>query len=504
MSSCFSHEADPLLDMKQQNKDSPVSRRGFLGHTATGLSSIALLERLHAQGLLAANNAASADSVEPSRPLAARRPHYTARAKNVLVIFCAGGCSHLDTFDYKPALERYHGKQLPGTGKLITFQGENGNVVRSPWTFRRRGAVGKMTSDLFPFLGELVDDLCFLHGMTSKVNSHGPGETFMSTGFNVDGFPSMGSWVTYALGTENEDLPAFVAIPDSRGRPQGGVNNWSAGFLPAVFQGNTLGITQPVRYLRPPAEITPARDVAARRFLQQLNERHLRLYAADSELAARITSYELAGRMQLSVPRLTDLSKEPAHVLKMYGADDTQNKNKALFARNCILARRMLESGVRFVQLFNGAYPMGEGVGNWDGHKILEKQYNVHGPIFDQPCAALLRDLKQRGLLEETVVLWCTEFGRMPTFQKGVYGRDHNAKGFTCWLTGAGVRPGVSYGSTDAFGYKAVENSTSVHDLHATILHLLGLDHESLTFYHNGAERRLTDVHGHVIDDILV
>ena len=485
-----------VTPVRRSSRNTGLNRRQFLGRISTGLSSIALLQLLRDQGLLARTPEASSSST--------RGTHFAPSAKKVLVIFCAGGCSHLDTFDYKPALAQYHGEPLPGTDKLITFQGENGNVVQSPWTFRRRGESGKMTSDLLPRLGELVDDLCFVHSMTSKTSSHGPGEVFMSTGFHIEGFPSMGSWVSYALGTENEDLPAFVAIPDVRGRPQGGANNWSAGFLPAVYQGTTLNAEQPVRHLHPPAGIGRARDVAARRFLRLLNERHEARYPGDSELAARIASYELAARMQLSIPKVTDLSREPAHVLRMYGADDTQNQAKVSFARNCILARRMLESGVRFVQLFNGAYPMGEGVANWDGHKVLKKQYDVHGPVLDQPCAALLRDLKQRGLLDETVVLWCTEFGRMPTFQKGVYGRDHNAEGFTCWLAGAGVRPGMSYGSTDEFGYKAQEDVTSVHDLHATILHLLGFDHEQLTFYHNGAERRLTDVHGHVMSDILL
>jgi hypothetical protein len=360
-----------------------------------------------------------------------------------------------------------------------------------------------MTSDLLSRLGELVDEMCFLHSLTSKTNTHGPGENFLSTGFTLDGFPSMGAWVSYALGTENRNLPAFVAIPDPRGVPQSSVNNWGAGFLPAVFQGTDFNAEQPIRHLREPARISSAANAATRDFLKLLNDRHLEKYPGDTELAARIASYELAARMQLSIPQITDLSTESPHTLRMYGADDPENKLKAGFARNAIVARRLIEQGVRFVQLFNGAYAMGEGIGNWDGHKALKTQYDIHGPILDQPAAALLVDLKQRGLLDETLVVWCTEFGRMPTFQKGASGRDHNPHGFTCWLAGAGVKAPFSYGATDEFGHKAIENVLTVHDLHATLLHLLGLDHERLSFYHNGIERRLTDVHGRVIDEIL-
>jgi uncharacterized protein (DUF1501 family) len=336
--------------------------------------------------------------------------------------------------------------------------------------------------------------------MTSKTNTHGPGENFMSTGFTVDGFPSVGAWVSYALGSSNEDLPAYVAIPDPRGKPQASVNNWAAGFLPAAYQGTELSATAPLRHLAPPPAITPSADVATRGYLKWLNELHLQRYPGDTELAARIASYELAARMQLSVPRVTDMANEPQHILSLYGADDTHNPVKAAFARNCILARRLLEEGVRFVQLFNGAYQTGgEGASNWDGHKKLKEQYDVHGPVLDQPSAGLLKDLKQRGLLDDTLVVWCTEFGRMPTFQKGASGRDHNPSGFTVWLAGAGVRRATSIGATDPFGYRAVEPVFTVHDLHATILHLLGLDHQRLTYYHNGLERRLTDVEGDVI-----
>jgi hypothetical protein len=484
-----------------------LSRRGFLSHAGTGLGGVALSALLAQQGLLASEGVSDSGPIrpviDPARPMAARLPHFTPKARNVLVIFCSGACSHLDTWDYKPELIARHGQPMPGGDSLVTFQGEQGALTKSPYAFRPRGESGKMISDLVPHLAELADEMCFLHGMTGRTNTHGPGENFMSTGFTLDGFPSMGAWSTYALGTENQDLPAFVAIPDPRGVPQSSVNNWGPGFLPAVFQGTPFNAVDPIRNMARPSGIDAAEDIATRNLVAQLNRRHLQRFPGDTQLAARIASYELAARMQLSVPEVSDISREPSHVLAAYGADDAENKTKAAFARNCILARRLIERGVRFVQLFNGAYAMGEGVGNWDGHKMLKQQYDKHGPILDQPAAALLRDLKQRGLLDETLVVWCTEFGRMPTFQKGASGRDHNPSGFTCWLAGAGVRAGTSYGATDPFGYKAAENVTTVYDLHATILHLLGLDHERLTFYHNGIERRLTDVHGHVIHEIV-
>jgi uncharacterized protein (DUF1501 family) len=482
-----------------------LARRDFLQHAVSGLSGVALTHLLAQDRLLQASEHGGPirPAIDPARPHGARAPHFASKARNVLVMFCSGALSHVDTWDYKPELIRRHGQPMPGQDKLVTFQGENGALTKSPYEFRPRGECGKMTSDLLPQLGALCDQMCFLHGMTGRTNTHGPGENFMSTGFTLDGFPSMGAWVTYALGTEDEDLPAFVAIPDPRGVPQASVNNWGPGFLPAVFQGVAFNSKRPIRHLQRPESISESAAGASADFLKLLNERHLEKYPGDTSLAARIASYELAARMQLSVPEVTDLSREPAHLLTRYGADDTQNHLKASFARNCILARRLLERGVRFVQLFNGAYAMGEGVGNWDGHKALKQQYDIHGPIFDQPAAALLQDLRERGLLEETLVVGVTEFGRMPTFQKDASGRDHNPAGFTCWLAGAGVKAPFAYGATDEFGHRAVENVTTVYDLHATVLHLLGLNHERLTYYHNGVERRLTDVHGHVIQDVL-
>jgi len=472
-----------------------LHRRDFFGQTVSGLSSIALASLLNQDRLLA-----KGPKIDPRQPHAPRQGHYEAKAKNVLVIFCAGACSQLETYDYKPELIKYDGKPFEG-GPPVTFQGPAGNLARPQYEFRPRGKTGKMVSDMIPHLGEIVDDISFIHTLTSKSNTHGPAENFLSTGYILDGFPSMGAWTTYALGTENQNLPAFVAIPDPRGVPQASVNNWGPGFLPAVFQGTPFSTTEPIRNLQPPKSVSGKQDQVARDLLKLVNQEHLKRNPGDSDLAARIASYELAARMQLSVPEISDLSTESKQTLQFYGADST-NQNKAAFARNCILARRLIESGVRFVQLFNGAYASG-GRLNWDGHQKLKEQYDVHAEIMDQPAAALFKDMQQRGLLEDTLIVWCTEFGRMPMFQKGAKGRDHNPQGFTAWLGGAGVKPGVSYGQTDELGFKAVEDISSVHDLHATMLHLLGLDHTRLTFRHNGLDRRLTDVHGHVVKEIL-
>jgi hypothetical protein len=479
-----------------------LSRRNFLRYGGTGLGGIALTALLAEQRLLGLEKTPLRPQWSADRPTAPRAPHFPAKAKNVLLIFCSGALSHLDVWDYKPELIRRDGQPLPDSEKLITFQGANGALTQPLWEFRPRGQSGKMISEMLPQLANLADDLCFIHSMTANSNTHGPAENQMSTGFTLEGFPSAGAWVSYALGSENQDLPAFVAIPDPRGVPQVGPNHWNSAFLPAAFQGTAFNSDMPIPNLKTPSQISGTADQASRDFLHFLNDRHFARHPGDTELGARIASYELAAKMQLSAAEVTDLSREPASMLDAYGANDS-NPLKARFARNCLLARRLVERGVRFVQLFNGAYAMGEGVGNWDGHKKLKTQYEVHAPILDQPCAALITDLKRRGLLDSTLVAFVTEFGRMPTFQKDASGRDHNPHGFTVWLTGAGVKRGFSYGATDEFGYKAVENISTIYDLHATILHLLGLDHERLTFYHNGTERRLTDVHGDVIKGVL-
>ncbi|MDB4793991.1 DUF1501 domain-containing protein [Pirellulaceae bacterium] len=485
-----------------------LDRRNFLNDFSTGLGTIALTSLLMDDQTIGCP-ASPTDEKKPIRPMIpsgnpylARPSHFKAKAKNVVVIFCSGACSQIDTFDYKPELIKRDGQDLPG-GKLITFQGEQGKLTKSPWEFRPYGESSKMVSDLVKNIGQCSDDICYLHSLKGKTNTHGPGENFMSTGFNLDGFPSMGAWVTYALGSLNSELPAYVAIPDPRGTPQSSVNNWGNGFLPAAFQGTDFNSSSPIRNLARPQGISPQVDRRTRDFLQELNQSHLSRFPGDSELAARISSYELAAKMQSSVPQVASIDTESPHVMKMYGAD-SNNPLKAAFAKNCILARRLLEKGVRFVQLFNGAYQTGgEGVSNWDGHKVLQTQYAKHGDVLDQPVAALLQDLKQRGMLEDTLVVWCTEFGRMPTFQKGASGRDHNPAGFTAWLAGAGVKTPYTYGASDDFSFRSVVDPATVYDFHATILHLLGLDHQRLSFYHNGIERRLTDVHGSVIHEIL-
>lgn len=473
-----------------------LDRRSFLSNSAGALGGIALANLLGDDGLLAGTG----PIIDPTRPYAPRMSHFPAKAKNVIVIFCAGAVSQLETWDYKPELIKQDNKPLDG-GPAVTFQGPAGNLARPQYNFRRRGQTGKWVSDMIPHLAELTDDFAFVHSLTSKSNTHGPAENFLSTGSQLDGFPSLGSWLTYALGSENRDLPAYVAIPDPRGVPQNGSNNWGAGFLPAAFQGTVMTANQPVRHLTAPG-VSDDADRAARDLLKRMNDRFSKQRPGDAKLAARIASYELAARMQLSVPGIVNLDAEPAHIMSMYGADDASNPNKAAFARNCILARRLVERGVRFVQLFNGAYASA-GRLNWDGHGKLKEQYDEHAEIMDQPAAAMIRDLKQRGMLEDTLVVWCTEFGRMPMFQKGAKGRDHNPDGFTCWMTGAGVKPGVSHGVTDDLGLKAVDDVHPLYDFNATILHLLGLDHERLSILHNGIEQRLTAVEGHLIHPIM-
>ena len=461
------------------------SRRDLLGDFVTGLSGVALSLLL------------------PKHGSATTGPHFPAKAKRVLQIFCPGAASHIDLWDYKPELQRRSGQPAPAEMDAVTFQGKNGALMGSPWAFKPRGQSGKMITELLPHLGGLADEIAFVHSMQSKTNTHGPACVLLNTGFVLEGFPSAGSWVSYALGAENEDLPTYVAIPDIRGIPPAGPANWGAGFLPAEHQAIVFNAQKAIRNLQRPASITAEQDMATRRFLDFLNRNHADLHPGDEELGARIASYQLAARMQLSAPEVTDLTKETKATRDLYGADDP-NPLKAAYARNCLLARRLLERGVRFVSLFCASRASGvDGLLNWDAHKTLKADYERHCPVLDQPTAALLRDMRRRGLLDETLVVWATEFGRMPTHQEGTVGRDHNPNAFTVWFAGAGVKGGMSYGATDEFGGTAVEDVSTVHDFHATMLHLLGLDHEQLTWYHNGINRRLTDVHGHVIKEIL-
>ena len=466
-------------------------RREFLGQMGTGLGSIAL----------ACLFADEASALTPNTQHLT--PHFSPKAKRVLQIFCPGAVSPMDTFEYKPELQKRHGQAMPGLTGANSFQGGNGNLFKSPWGFKQYGQSGKWVSDLLPHLAQHVDDLCFVHSLTAKSNTHGPAMLQMNTGFVLEGFPSMGAWVTYALGSLNRNLPAFVAIPDPRGMPPSATANWTNGFLPAAFQGTHFNADTPIANLNSPKSTTREGERETRGFLQKLNRRYQEENPGHSDLSARIAAYELAARMQLSAPEVTDLTGESAHTIELYGADDA-NKLKAGYARNAILARRLLERGVRFVQLYCGAHASQvDGLLNWDAHKTLKPDYERHCPILDQPTAALLTDLKQRGMLDDTLVLWTTEFGRMPTHQTGAEGRDHNPFGFTAWMAGAGVKRGFSYGATDEFGWKAQQDPCTIYDFHATVLHLLGLNHTKLTYYHNGTQRRLTDVHGHVLSALL-
>lgn len=482
---------DSFENLPASVREIELTRRGFLGRATTGLAGIGLTH------LLASGARASMSSTPNSLP------HFRPRAKRVLQIFCPGAASHMDLWEYKPALEKHEGQPLPGEENMVSFQGKNGSLMASPWPFRPAGESGKPISSMLPHMARHVDDIAFIHSMQSKSNTHGPGCIFMSTGHATEGFPSAGAWTSYALGSLNENLPAYVAICDIRGEPPNGKANFASGFLPARHQGIMLSAQAPIRNLSRPSSVTTEDDRATRDFAQWLNGRHAESHPGNSALAARIAAYELAARMQLAAPSLCDLSSETAHVHNMYGTTDP-NEYKAAYARNCLLARRLLENGVRYVNLYCASRASGaDGLLNWDAHKTLKADYERHCPIFDQPTAALLTDLKQRGLLDDTLVLWTTEFGRMPTHQEGTTGRDHNPDGFTCWMMGAGVKPGTSYGATDEFGRRAVDNPTTVWDFYATVLYLLGLDHTRVTYYHNGLDRRLTDVHGYVIDSIV-
>ena len=476
-----------------------LSRRGFLSNSFSGLAGIGLASLLGPEIATGAAVKMGATSAGPRVASA----QFAPRAKRVLQIFCPGGASHIDLWEHKPALEKLHGQPMPGEENLVTFQGKNGNLMKSPWAFAPAGESGKMISTLLPNMAQHVDNIAFIHSMQSKTNTHGPGCVFMNTGTIFEGFPSAGSWVSYALGSDNENLPAYVAIPDIRGEPPNGKANWSNGFLPAQFQAVELAAQQPIRNLSTPAGISADEDAATHEFVRLLDGEHLARNPGASELQARMNAYQLAARMQLSAPEVASLDAETQSMRRLYGVDDA-NPLKAAYAKNCLLARRLLEQGVRYVNLYCSSRASGvDGLLNWDAHKTLQADYDRHAPIFDQPTAALLTDLKQRGLLDETLVLWTTEFGRMPTHQAGVLGRDHNPDGFTCWMMGAGVRPATTIGATDELGRRAAVDPVTVWDFYATVLHILGFDHTQLTYYHNGLNRRLTDVHGSVLQGLL-
>jgi hypothetical protein len=471
----------------------PLDRRCFLWHAGGGLGGIALSHLLGADGLLAAGK---------GRPEHIGGLHHKAKAKRVVQLFMSGAASQCDTFDYKPELIKRHGEKFDPGEKVELFQSFPGNCMKSPWAWKQYGHCGKYVSGLVPHLAECVDDMAFIHSMVSKSNVHGPATFMQATGFVLPGFPSMGAWVSYGLGSLNDNLPTFVVLPDSRGFAPNGPANWSAAFLPAAHQGTMVrpGARNPIYDLFPPenSSVTPAGDAEGLALLQRLNRQHQQTRPGDSRLDARIASYEMAAKLQLSAPEVLDVSRETEATRKLYGLDKPITED---LGRNCLIARRLLERGVRFVQVWSGA-DNGFPRRNWDSHEDIAKDHGDMGASMDRPAAALVKDLKARGLLEDTVVLWTTEFGRMPCSQGGK-GRDHNPFTFTNWLAGGGIKGGVTYGESDEWSYKAVKNITYCYDVHATILHLLGIDHEKLTFRHNGIDRRLTDVHGHVIPDIL-
>lgn len=475
--------------MSNNRVQAALTRREVLFGGSLGLGGLALSTALSEEALAAA------------RPAAVGGTHFAPRAKRVVQVFLTGGASQVDTFDYKPLLWQRHGEEMPGSAGLETFNGKIGHLMKSPWAFRRHGQSGRWCSDLLPHLAGCVDDLTFFHGMTARSANHGPAQLQMNCGFIRNGFPCLGAWFSYALGRSGEDLPFFVVLPDPRGIPAGGPANWGAGFLPARHQGTALRSRgAPVADLDPPARVKADEQREALALLRRLNGDYAARHPSDTDLAARVTSYELAARMQASVPAAVDFSTESRETQELYGIEDPVS---GAFARNCLLARRLLERGVRFVQLYQGGSAMKPRM-NWDAHEDVLQNHTQEARIMDRPVAALIRDLKRRGMLDDTLFMWVTEFGRTPFSQgKGARGRDHNQHGFTVFMAGAGLKRGHAHGATDEFGHRAVEGVTSIYDLHATALHLLGLDHERLTFYHNGIQRRLTDVHGHVVEGVL-
>jgi hypothetical protein len=461
-----------------------MSRREMLLASAAGFGALALA------GLMADD----ARAASAANPLAPREPHFTPRANRVIFLFMHGGPSQVDTFDWKPLLERDHGKPLPFP-KPRVFSSQTGNLLKSPWKFRQHGASGAWVSELFPHVAGCVDDICFLKGMHGSNSRHGGALLELHTGSDTFVRPSMGSWITYGLGTENQDLPGYITVCPTL--THGGVNAYGSAFLPAVFQGTPIGnASVPSDQARIPfianSDGTP-RDLQRLELdlLREMNHERLARTGPDSTLEARINSFELAFRMQMAAPELQDISGETEATQKLYGLDNPATKN---FGRQCLMARRFAERGVRFVQVTHSY--------KWDQHGNLRADHAKNAMEVDQPIAAILHDLKSRGLLDDTLVIWGGEFGRTPVAQ-GDDGRDHNPQGYTMWLAGGGVKPGLSYGATDDYGYFAVENKVHLHDLHATILHLLGLDHLRLTYKHAGRDFRLTDVAGEIVHDII-
>jgi hypothetical protein len=456
-----------------------VARRWFLQDCAIGLGALAL------QSLLARE--------ARGNPMAARKPHHAPRAKRVIFLFMAGAPSHLDLFDHKPELAKFDGTLPPPEllkGYRAAFINPSSTLLGPKFGFARHGKSGAELSELLPHLAGVVDDIAIVKSMKTDAFNHAPGQIMMNTGSQQFGRPSMGAWVTYGLGTENQDLPGFVVLQSGKKGPSGGSSNFGCGFLPTVYQGVPFrGSGDPVLYLSNPPGIDGETQRDSLDVLRRMNEQRLAA-VGDPEIATRINSYELAFRMQSSAPELTDLSKEPKEVLELYGAEP----GKASYASNCLLARRLVERGVRFVQLFHEA---------WDHHGGLVEGLKEQCAWTDRASAALIRDLKRRGLLDDTLVIWGGEFGRTPMVQGGADGRDHHPNTFTMWLAGGGIKPGLTLGKSDDLGFNAVEDPVHVHDLHATLLHLLGFDHEKLTFRSQGRDFRLTDVHGKIVRKLL-
>ncbi len=474
------------------------SRRRFLFDSGGGIAGLALAHLLDREELLASE---SCRAPVEGNPFASKPSHFPPRATAVISLFMSGGVSHVDTFDPKPALRVYAGEPLDGKveGSIVVRQGFPGPLMPSPFSFQKHGKSGIEVSELFPHIGGKVDEIAFLRSVYGRSNDHVQATYEMQTGQLRMGFPCVGAWVTYGLGSESSSLPAFVVMNDYRGGPLGGPNDWGAGFLPAGYQGTLFrSVGEPIVDLKPPEGMSPEEERARLDALAKLNELDLKKYPSSSELAARISSYELAYRMQGCAPEAIDLSSESRETQKLYGLDD---KVTEPFGRQCLMARRLVERGVRFVQLYHG------GMGNqdtdtWDAHSNLEENHRQHAAESDLPIAGLLTDLESRGLLDSTLVLWHGEFGRMPISQRGV-GRDHNPGTMTVWMAGAGIQGGQVVGASDEFGYKAQEQPVSIHDLHATVLHLLGMDHKKLTFRFNGRDMRLTDVYGTPVPQIV-
>jgi hypothetical protein len=481
--------------------NAPISRREALWNLGGGLGGIALAHLLGQEELLAATGTGSGSAVLKPRPEFNGGLHHPAKVKRIIQLFMNGGVSQMDTFDYKPELARRHGQEFQPGEHVEAPTSAPGKLMDCPFRFRQYGQCGRWVSDVFPHIATCVDDIAFLMAMASKTNVHGPASYMMNTGFLLPGFPSLGAWMSYALGSLSKNLPTFVVLPDPRGLPYNGKGNFTSGFLPMTHQATTLdaGAKAPVPDLFPSGtsgSVVPGSEHEGLELLARQNRRYVAANPGDSRLESRIASYELAARMQLAAPEALDFANETGATRRLYGLDEPETAD---FGRRCLMARRMLERGVRFVQVWSGS---GGASKNWDNHTDIPNELPAIARKVDRPTAALLRDLKARGLLEDTLVVWGTEFGRMP-FTQGATGRDHNGGTFVAWLAGAGIQGGVAHGRSDDFAWRAAEGKTYCYDLHATILHLLGINHERLTVRHNGLDRRLTDVHGHVIKDVL-